>query len=83
MPDLKVEEVKLQAGDRLILYTDGLIESRNSHHVLFGLNRLVRYINANSTRSRDTLIDELYGRLLDFTGKTFDDDITMLVCDLL
>lgn len=83
MPDLKVEEVKLQAGDRLILYTDGLIESRNSHHVLFGLNRLVRYINANSTRSRDTLIDELYSRLLDFTGKTFDDDITMLVCDLL
>jgi sigma-B regulation protein RsbU (phosphoserine phosphatase) len=83
MPDLRVEEVQLQAGDRLILYTDGLIESRNSHHVLFGLNRLVRYINANSTRTRDALIDELYNRLRDFTGKPFDDDITMLVCDLL
>ncbi len=83
MPDLIVEEVQLKKGDRLLLYTDGLIESRNSHRVLFGLNRLVRYVNANSTRARDTLIDELYRRLLDFTGKPFDDDITILVCDIL
>jgi serine phosphatase RsbU (regulator of sigma subunit) len=83
MPDLKVEEIKLKKKDRLILYTDGLIESRNSHRVPFGLNRLVRYVNANSTRQREALINDLYRRLQDFTGKPFDDDITLLVCDIL
>ncbi len=81
--DVSVEEVKLKKGDRLVLYTDGLIESRNSHRVPFGLNRLVRYINANSSRGREELINDLYTRLRDFTGKPFDDDITLLVCDVM
>ncbi len=80
--DLGVEEVRLKEGDRLILYTDGLIESRNPQRAPFGLNRLVRYVNANGGRERAELIDGLYARLRDFTAKPFEDDITVLVCDL-
>lgn len=82
-PLLSVEEVKLEEGDRLFLYTDGLVESRNPHRVQFGINRLIRYINANSSRTREALVDDLIKRLFDFTAGNLEDDITVIVCDLI
>ncbi len=81
--ELGVEEVQMEAGDRLLLYTDGLVESRNSHRVPFGINRLIRYVNANSSRTREALVEGLFNRLLDFTAGKLDDDVTLIICDII
>jgi serine phosphatase RsbU (regulator of sigma subunit) len=39
---------RLEPGDRLLLYTDGVIEARNATGEFFGIDRLVEYISRES-----------------------------------
>jgi PAS domain S-box-containing protein len=82
LPELGLEEVKLEKGDRIILYTDGLVECRNSSRVPFGLNRLLRLVNARGNAPREKLMEEIFQRVRDFSGSPLEDDATILVCDL-
>ena len=82
LPELGVEEAQLNRGDRLILYTDGLVECRNTARVPFGLNRLVRLVNARGGLPRERLIQELFRRVREFSGRPLDDDATIMVCDI-
>ncbi|SHK79762.1 PP2C family protein-serine/threonine phosphatase [Rhodothermus profundi] len=72
--------LSLQAGDRLLLYTDGLIESRNDRGESFGYTRLLQSLETHAL----TPIDQLHRHLLDtlqqFTGRpTYDDDLTLVI----
>lgn len=68
----------LQPGDLVVLYTDGLIEARNTAGEMFGLERVMELIQA----SRDESVQEICQKLLEatrFFGGTQTDDITVLV----
>lgn len=78
----EAEEVELEAGDRLLFYTDGLTEARNARGELFGLKRLERLLA--SRRPADAR--ELYGTVLaeieEFTeGAEQADDIALLALE--
>jgi len=77
---LAEEFIPLQPGDALILYTDGVIESRNRDGEEYGYERLL----AAMRKHRHEDVDKLNARLLDdlqkFLGHDhYDDDMTMLV----
>lgn len=71
----------LAPGDLLLLYTDGLLESRNGHGADYGEERLRRAVDrAASLRSAREVRDAVLGDLSAFkAGGEQADDITLVV----
>lgn len=77
-----IEVRRVHHGDRIYLYSDGLIEMRNKDGGMFGEERLAEVITAN--RDRSHLFDEVREGVRQFRdGQPPDDDITIveLLCD--
>jgi len=70
----------LKPGDRLLLYTDGLVEARNSEGKLFGEESLAAEFRSSSELSPIKAVDHLIAAVQRWT-KAQDDDLTALVCD--
>ena len=73
--DLRVQQVQLQAGDRVVMVTDGMLE-RNAEEL--DLPALLQC--ATATHARE-LVYELAETVLHETGGSLDDDATVLCLD--
>ena len=77
-----IEVRHVHHGDRIYLYSDGLIEMRNKDGGMFGEERLGKVISANSDRNH--LFDEISEGVRQFRdGQPPEDDVTIveLLCD--
>jgi serine phosphatase RsbU (regulator of sigma subunit) len=70
-----------KGGDRLILYTDGLIECRNPSGEEFGYSRLESLLIHRMKQSPTELKNLLFESALDFIGSSssIEDDISIMV----
>jgi phosphoserine phosphatase RsbU/P len=79
-------EIPFDAGDRVLLFTDGILEATNSAREEFGKSRLKKFLAASSS-SASHLADALLLELRHWSGaeakRMHDDDITLLVLDFL
>lgn len=76
-------EMTLEPGDRLFLYTDGVTEATNCNNQLYGEERLVNFMNEHISRSAFELLPFLKQDIDDFVGEVpQSDDITMLILDI-
>ncbi len=74
------ETIQLAAGDTLLLFTDGVSESRNSAGEEFGLGRIIEVVGQNFHRSAPEIQDALEQAIDDFSrGASQHDDVTMLI----
>ncbi len=81
LPDITYSErtLTLSGGDRLFLYTDGLVESKNEATDEFGTARLLELLNQNLLLRPDMLLKTVKAAVQDFSNDiTQYDDITML-----
>lgn len=70
---------KLNGGDQIFLYTDGLTEAENSSNELFSENRLIDSINISESRLPESLVkDVLRSVKLHVADNEQSDDLTML-----
>ncbi|MBQ1955659.1 MAG: ATP-binding protein, partial [Clostridia bacterium] len=75
-------EIRLEAGDRLFLYTDGVPEATNGENKLYGEDRLLEFMNRNAGSEAIGLLPELKADIDEFVGSAPQfDDITMLMLD--
>jgi serine phosphatase RsbU (regulator of sigma subunit)/pSer/pThr/pTyr-binding forkhead associated (FHA) protein len=73
-------ESRLETGDALILYSDGVTEATDPRGEEFGEERLAQLVVANRTAPADTLIKMIEARITDWSaGTPAPDDITVLV----
>jgi sigma-B regulation protein RsbU (phosphoserine phosphatase) len=82
LPDTKYEEtqLKLQTGDVLVFYSDGVIEMRNEAGEEFGLKRLAETVRSSQEKSPEEIVKALSVSLADFIGRVRPfDDRTMIV----
>jgi len=79
--DYKTLTYTIQQGDKLLLYTDGLVESANEQEELFGLQRVKDKIIQTKNISNQELIDELANDLNNFAFE-YKDDVTMLLLEI-
>ncbi|HEX5120953.1 MAG TPA: PP2C family protein-serine/threonine phosphatase [Pseudonocardiaceae bacterium] len=69
----------LEPGDRLFVYTDGVVEARDSHGAMLGTDKMLDVVR-RPCASADTLLDSVETRLHRHVGSADQfDDITMLV----
>ncbi len=70
--------LKLNAGDKLVLYTDGVTESVSPQDEFFGDERLLRTVSASADTSAKQLVFNIKQAVSDFSGnKMSSDDITV------
>jgi sigma-B regulation protein RsbU (phosphoserine phosphatase) len=70
----------LKAGDRLLLYTDGLVEARNGLGVLFGEEALTNALRRSASLAPGEAVNQLMGAVEQW-ARSQDDDLTALICD--
>jgi len=76
-------QVKLDAGDILLLYTDGITEAFNAQHKQFGEEALANIVHQNADSTAEGLIAKILQALNDFVGNSpLEDDVTMVVCKM-
>jgi phosphoserine phosphatase RsbU/P len=75
----KNEQTEFKLGDRLLLFTDGVTELRNSDGEEFGEARLIELISDNRELDADALRDRIVQAMVSFSGGEFQDDATLLV----
>ena len=81
--EYKEQEAKLDVGDTLFLYTDGLTEAENSEHEQFGMERMVERLTVNGERSPRELIEAMQQAVAEFVGDAEQsDDLTMFAVTL-
>jgi len=72
-------------GDRMLLFTDGLIETRNRTGEEFGEGRVEGLLGVLASepaeRAADRLIEELYAWSGKSQSTSFDDDLTLIIVD--
>ena len=82
MPGMGYEEneVVLGAGDRVLFYSDGLVEAHNPEGEMFGFPRLRRFVAEHDEEKEGSLVDFLMEELYSFTGEGWEqeDDITLM-----
>jgi sigma-B regulation protein RsbU (phosphoserine phosphatase) len=72
--------VKLEPGDHLVLFTDGVVEARNSKGEEFGNGRIRDLLQQNARATSQVLLRSLRDQLALFSANTPQhDDITMMV----
>ena len=78
----RANELQLECGDRIFLYTDGVPEASNSENAFFGEERLCSFMNNNSNIEASELLRTLKFNIDVFVGDAPQfDDITMLMLD--
>jgi sigma-B regulation protein RsbU (phosphoserine phosphatase) len=82
VPDANYESrsLPLKSGDRLLLYTDGLVEARNAEGRLFGEQSLAAELKSSAGMTPAETADHLVGAVQRW-ALAQDDDLTVLVCD--
>jgi PAS domain S-box-containing protein len=78
-PAMQTRRCVLKNGDRLILYTDGLIEARNAKREFFGEGELAKALAACDGMGAEEVAGRLLQAVEDFAGGRLSDDLALLV----
>jgi sigma-B regulation protein RsbU (phosphoserine phosphatase) len=73
-------EYPLKPGDRLVLYTDGLLEAENAEGEEFGPLRLVGLLKDSAMLNPEEVADHIISSLKAW-ARSQNDDLTILICD--
>ncbi|MBN1191786.1 MAG: SpoIIE family protein phosphatase [Dehalococcoidales bacterium] len=82
IPDITLEEkeIKLDHGDVVVLYTDGVTEAINSSEEQFGQDRVIAVTEKYRHLSASEIMEHIKQEVLDFSeGQPQFDDITLLI----
>jgi sigma-B regulation protein RsbU (phosphoserine phosphatase) len=71
--------IEMRAGDRLLLFTDGITEAVDVEGREFEESSIAAFAQANNALSANELNSRLLAQVSNFCGAQFQDDATLLV----
>lgn len=72
--------VTLNPGDILLLPTDGIQEAQDANRKMFGVERMLSFVQTHRHESAATIIDGLRDAIAEFSGsRTLNDDTTAII----
>ena len=70
---------KLNPGDKLVLYTDGVTEAQSPDEKFYGDDRLIEVVDTNKEQNQKDLVNSIRKSVKEFeNGKEHQDDVTIL-----
>ncbi|MFA5116057.1 MAG: SpoIIE family protein phosphatase [Candidatus Omnitrophota bacterium] len=79
---LEDKEIKLDPGDKILLYTDGVTEAQNRNEERYGLDRLISSFQKHSSKPAAELMRVIKDEVYSFIGTHPQyDDITLVVLE--
>jgi phosphoserine phosphatase RsbU/P len=81
--EFKQASVMLKAGDRIVFYTDGVVDVKSPDEKTWGERRFLKALSSELTQSPATgpALDGVIRILHDFRSETpLDDDVTLILC---
>ena len=72
-------ELQMASNDKLLLFTDGLVEACNADEESFGEDNLIRIARENPCSSAEEVMGLLIRAALQHTGEHFQDDASLIV----
>lgn len=73
---------KIAPEDRVMFYTDGLIEARNASKEFYGSERLKKVLKNNSNKPVKYMADAVCDSVFEFMGRqSTQDDITFFIME--
>jgi sigma-B regulation protein RsbU (phosphoserine phosphatase) len=80
--DVATESLTLEKGDRLFLYSDGLVDCTNREGARFTSGRLVDLVTAGAGMPLADLLRSLRDQIVNWRGsEKFADDVSLLVLE--
>jgi sigma-B regulation protein RsbU (phosphoserine phosphatase) len=73
-------KLQLEPGDKVVFYTDGIVEAMNEQEEMYGFERLLEVVQQASAADADMLHKEILDKVNVFAGgATQHDDLTVIV----
>ena len=85
LEDVEYQETRLQLapGDKVVFYTDGIVEAMNKQEEMFGFERLLEVVQDCKAIMADSLLKEILDRVNAFVGGAAQhDDLTIIVVNV-
>ena len=78
------KSIDLIPGDKLILYTDAILEAKRPDYDMLGMDRLTYFLDDQWDVPLEKLLENMYKFGLEFSGRaSYDDDFTLLAMEVL
>lgn len=82
-PEYAEMKIRLHPGDRVFLYTDGLIEAEDEHENIYGTERLADKILANKNRGLEDCVASVIKSVNRWeSSRGLEDDVSILAFEL-
>src|SRR6516225_5304055 len=81
-PSEPEDEIELVPGDRLVLYTDGLVEVFNSLHDMLGVEGLEELIRQSATRALPEMKQAVLDGATEWRHGALADDVTLVIVEV-
>jgi sigma-B regulation protein RsbU (phosphoserine phosphatase) len=82
-PEYRDIKLALKAGDRILLYSDGLVEAVNREGTAFSEKRLMQILENSKQADSLSLYYEIFDRFSCFVlDRKLEDDVTILLAEI-
>ena len=75
-------ELDFDKGDRILLFTDGILEVKGASNEFYGEKRLIDFIKINVESPSEKFNHRLLEELDRYKAKAFDDDIFLMTIQI-
>jgi sigma-B regulation protein RsbU (phosphoserine phosphatase) len=81
-PSGSTEEINLATGDRLVLYTDGLVEVFNQSHEMLAVQGLAKLVRESATQPLHEMKQTILDGVTTWRCGPIADDISIIIVEL-
>ncbi|MGL4370453.1 MAG: PP2C family protein-serine/threonine phosphatase, partial [Spirochaetota bacterium] len=81
LPECETYHGTLLSGDKLVLYTDGLIESRSREGIFLGVDRFIDILRAHAEIPAQSMCSNVIDEVIRYADGNIEDDITLVVIE--
>jgi serine phosphatase RsbU (regulator of sigma subunit) len=73
-------QLKMEPGDKIVYYTDGIVEAMNKNEEMYGFERLNEVVESSTAENAEALMNDIIKDVSAFTGDAPQhDDLTIIV----
>jgi serine phosphatase RsbU (regulator of sigma subunit) len=73
-------QLKMEPGDKIVYYTDGIVEAMNKNEDMYGFERLDEVVKSSTAENAEDLMNDIIKDVSAFTGDAPQhDDLTIIV----